>query len=285
MTGSVEVGGLRLGNVLVNASGTLDAVQAERLFGEAALGLGGFVSKTITPEMRPGNPPPRIVAEHQGLINSIGLPGPGRDAFLGELLPELGRIVHGPVICSVGGFSHADYVETVAELDRAEACSALELNVSCPNVESGCDSIGADAGETEALVRACRAATTKPLFVKLSASVSSIADIARAAEAGGADALVCVNTVKATRIDRRTGRSWLGGGGGGLSGPAIRPVALHAVLACREAVGIDIIGVGGVDTADDVRDLLAIGAQAVGLGTALFRDPAAPRRILADLAA
>jgi dihydroorotate dehydrogenase (NAD+) catalytic subunit len=285
VSASVEVGGLRLRNVLLNASGTLEAVQAERLFGDADLGLGGFVSKTITPDARPGNPPPRIVSERQGLINSIGLPGPGRDAFLAELLPELGRIVEGPVICSVGGFSLHDYVETVAALDAAPACAAVELNVSCPNVESGCDSIGADADETEALVAACRAATSKPVFVKLSASVSNIAEIARAAEAGGADALVCINTVKATRIDRRTGRSWLGGGGGGLSGPVIRPVALHAVLACREAVAIDIVGVGGVDSVDDVRDLLAIGVRAVGLGTALFRDPSAPRRILADLAA
>lgn len=285
MTGPVEVGGLRLHNVLLNASGTLDAVEAERIFGDANLGLGGFVSKTITPEPRPGNPPPRIVTERQGLINSIGLPGPGRRAFVDELLPRLGRIVQGPVICSVGGFSPHEYTETVAELEAAADCAAVELNVSCPNVESGCDSIGADAGETEALVRACRAATTKPLWVKLSASVADIATIARAAEAGGADALVCINTVKATRIDRRTGRSWLGGGGGGLSGPAIRPVALHAVLACREAVAIDLVGVGGVDRADDVRDLLAIGASAVALGTALFRDPAAPRRLLAELAA
>jgi dihydroorotate dehydrogenase (NAD+) catalytic subunit len=284
MTGPVEVGGLRLANVLLNASGTLDAVQAERLFGDANLGLGGFVSKTITPDPRPGNPPPRIVTERQGLINSIGLPGPGRRAFMDDLLPQLGRIVQGPVICSVGGFSPHEYTETVAELDAAGDCAAVELNVSCPNVESGCDSIGADAGETEALVRACRAATRKPLWVKLSASVADIATIARAAEAGGADALVCINTVKATRIDRRTGRSWLGGGGGGLSGPAIRPVALHAVLACRAAVAIDLVGVGGVDTADDVRDLLAIGASAVALGTALFRDPAAPRRLLAELA-
>ena len=148
-----------------------------------------------------------------------------------------------------------------------------------PNVESGCASIGADAGETERLTAAARAATGKPLFVKLSASVADIAEIARAAQAGGADALVCINTVKATAIDRWTGRSRFGGGGGGLSGAAIKPVALHAVLACREATGMDIIGLGGVETRDDVDDLLAAGATAVAIGTALFRNPLLARLI------
>lgn len=281
---SLVVGRLELAHPVLNASGTWDAVHAQRLFGEANPGLAGFVTKTVTPEPRPGNPAPRIAPALGGLINSIGLPGPGIDAFCATLLPELAGIVEGPVVCSVGGFSVADYVASVERLDAHPACAALELNVSCPNVESGCASIGADATETEALVRAARAATNKPLWVKLSASVSDIAEIARAAEAGGADALVCINTVKGTAVDRRTGRSWLGGGGGGLSGPAIRPVALHAVLACREATGLDIVGLGGVATADDARDLLAAGAQAVAIGTMLFADPSAARRVRDGLA-
>ena len=281
---SVTVGRLALAHPVLNASGTWDAVQAERLFGEANPGLAGFVTKTVTPEPRPGNPAPRIAPALGGLINSIGLPGPGIDAFCETLLPELARIVEGPVVCSIGGFAVADYVTSAARLDAHPDCAAIELNVSCPNVESGCASIGADATETEALTRAARAATTKPLFVKLSASVSDVAEIARAAEAGGADALVCVNTVKGTAIDRRTGRSWLGGGGGGLSGPAIRPVALHAVLACREATGLDIIGLGGVAGPDDARDLMADGAAAVAIGTMLFADPSLARRVRDALA-
>ena len=281
---SVTVGRLELAHPVLNASGTWDAVQAERLFGEANPGLAGFVTKTVTPAPMPGNPAPRIAPALGGLINSIGLPGPGIDAFCETLLPELARIVAGPVVCSIGGFAVADYVTSAARLDAHPDCAAIELNVSCPNVESGCASIGADATETEALTRAARAATTKPLFVKLSASVSDVAEIARAAEAGGADALVCVNTVKGTAIDRRTGRSWLGGGGGGLSGPAIRPVALHAVLACREATGLDIIGLGGVAGPDDARDLMAAGAAAVAIGTMLFADPSLARRVRDALA-
>ena len=281
---SVVVGRLELAHPLLNASGTWDATVAERLFGHGNPGLAGFVSKTITPEPRPGNPPPRIAPSRMGLLNSIGLPGPGADAFCATGLPAIAAVVDGPVICSVGGFAVADYVGIVERLDAHGDCAAIELNVSCPNVESGCASIGGDAGETERLTAAARERTGKPLFVKLSASVADIAEIARAAQAGGADALVCINTVKATAIDRWTGRSRFGGGGGGLSGGAIKPVALHAVLACRDATGLDIVGLGGVECADDVEDLMAVGATAVALGTALFRDPALALRIGADLA-
>ena len=282
---STVVGGLELAHPLLNASGTWDAVVAQRLFGHGNPGLAGFVSKTITPDPRAGNPPPRIAPSRMGLLNSIGLPGPGADAFCAEGLREIAAAVEGPVVCSVGGFSVADYTGLVERLDAHADCAAVELNVSCPNVESGCASIGGDAGETERLTRAARALTAKPLFVKLSASVADIADIARAAQAGGADALVCVNTVKATAVDRWTGRSRFGGGGGGLSGAAIKPVALHAVLACRDATGLDIVGLGGVECADDVEDLMAVGATAVALGTGLLRDPSLALRIGAELAA
>ena len=169
---SITVGRLELAQPLLNGSGTWDAEQAHRIFGEANPGLAGFVTKTITPEPRAGNPAPRIAPSRQGLLNSIGLPGPGREAFLTTLLPHLRTIVSGPIICSVGGFSLADYVDTVAALESDPACGAIELNVSCPNVESGCASIGGDAGETERLTTAARQVTTKPLFVKLSASVA-----------------------------------------------------------------------------------------------------------------
>lgn len=282
---SVTVGGLEIAHPVMNASGTWDPEHADRLFGDPAPGFAALVTKTITPEPRPGNPAPRIAPATAGLLNSIGLPGPGREAFLADVLPRLQERVAVPIVVSVGGFSVADYVDTVRALDGHPGCAAIELNVSCPNVESGCDSIGADAGETRALLEAARAATAKPLFAKLSASVADVAAIARAAEQGGADAVVCINTVKGTAVDRRTGKSWFGGGGGGLSGAAIRPVALHAVLAVRAAVGVDIIGLGGVETAEDARDLMAAGASAVAIGTGLFRDPTVVRRIAADLAA
>jgi dihydroorotate dehydrogenase (NAD+) catalytic subunit len=282
---SVTVGCLKLAHPLLNASGAWDAVEAHRLFGAANPGLAGFVTKTVTPEPRAGNPAPRIAPSRMGLLNSIGLPGPGRDAFLASLLPELATLVEGPIVCSVGGFSVDDYLGTVERLEEHPDCAAIELNVSCPNVESGCASIGGDAGETERLTAAARAATSKPLFVKLSASVADIAEIARAAEAGGADALVCINTVKATAINRWTHASRFGGGGGGLSGAAIKPVALHAVLACHEATGLDIVGLGGVETLDDVLDLMAVGATAVALGTSLFRDPSLALQLRDQLAA
>ena len=282
---SVTVGRLKLAHPLLNASGAWDAVEAHRLFGAANPGLAGFVTKTVTPEPRVGNPAPRIAPSRMGLLNSIGLPGPGRDAFLASLLPELATLVEGPIVCSVGGFSVDDYLGTVERLEEHPDCAAIELNVSCPNVESGCASIGGDAGETERLTAAARAATSKPLFVKLSASVADIAEIARAAEAGGADALVCINTVKATAINRWTHASRFGGGGGGLSGAAIKPVALHAVLACHEATGLDIVGLGGVETLDDVLDLMAVGATAVALGTSLFRDPSLALQLRDQLAA
>jgi dihydroorotate dehydrogenase (NAD+) catalytic subunit len=282
---SVTVGRLKLAHPLLNASGAWDAVEAHRLFGAANPGLAGFVTKTVTPEPRAGNPAPRIAPSRMGLLNSIGLPGPGRDAFLASLLPELATLVEGPIVCSVGGFSVDDYLGTVERLEEHPDCAAIELNVSCPNVESGCASIGGDAGETERLTAAARKATGKPLFVKLSASVADIAEIARAAEAGGADALVCINTVKATAINRWTHASRFGGGGGGLSGAAIKPVALHAVLACHEATGLDIVGLGGVETLDDVLDLMAVGATAVALGTSLFRDPSLALQLRDQLAA
>lgn len=227
----MRVGGLELAHPVLNASGTWDAEQSHRLFGEANPGLAGFVTKTVTPEPRAGNPAPRIATTASGLLNSIGLPNVGRTAFLTDLLPFLQQHVHGPVICSVGGFSLHDYVETIVALDGHPGCSAIELNVSCPNVETGCASIGADADETERLVLAARAATAKPLFAKLSASVSDIAEIAQAAEAGGADAVVCINTVKATVVDRATGASRFGGGGGGY--PARRFDPLRCMPSLR----------------------------------------------------
>jgi dihydroorotate dehydrogenase (NAD+) catalytic subunit len=269
--------GIELANPLVNGSGTLDALTA------GTLGLGAFVTKTVTLRPREGNPPQRIAETPAGMVNSIGLANPGLDRFCDHHLPRLAELGV-PLVVSVGGWSPGEYAQAVRRLADLPAVSAVELNVSCPNVDSGCISIGTDAGETRALLERCRAETDQPLFAKLSPSVADVAEIAVAAEAGGADALVLVNTVRGMAIDRTTLRPLLGGGGGGLSGPAIKPVGLHAVYHCRARVDVPLIGMGGVACADDAVEYLAAGAAAVGVGTALFRDPGLPGRILDGLA-
>jgi dihydroorotate dehydrogenase (NAD+) catalytic subunit len=264
---------------VLNASGTLDAVAAHAILGDATLGAAAHVTKTITLEPRAGNPPPRIAEAVGGMLNSIGLPGPGLARFRAEVLPRLAALCDVPLVVSVGGFRPDDYAQAVAALEADAAVAAIELNLSCPNVESGCSSIGADAAEIGAVTGRCAEVTTRPLWVKLSPSVADVAPLARAAAAGGAAALTLTNTARGTALDRVRGGSVFGGGGGGLSGPALRPLALHAVLAARAAVGIDIVGLGGVEDAEDAADLLSAGAQAVAVGTATFRDPAAIRRV------
>ena len=219
------------------------------------------------------------------MINSIGLPGPGIDRFCAEVLPATAAIVDVPIIVSVGGFSHEDYVRLAERLTEIDAVAALELNLSCPNVKSGCISIGTDPRETEAVTAQVRARTSRPLLVKLSPSVADIAELARAAEAGGADALTLTNTARGMVLNRSTGAPLLGAGTGGVSGPALRPQALAAVASARAAVAIALVGLGGIETAGDARDFLSVGATAVAVGTAIFRDPRTPSRIRDALAA
>ncbi|HEY2789420.1 MAG TPA: dihydroorotate dehydrogenase [Gaiellales bacterium] len=271
-----ELCGVALANPLVNGSGTLDALTA------GTLGLGAFVTKTVTLHPREGNPPPRIAETPAGMVNSIGLANPGLKAFCAEHLPRLGELGV-PVIASVGGWSPSEYATAVARLGADPAVAAIELNVSCPNVESGCISIGTDPHETRALVERCRAETDLPVLVKLSPSVADVAAIATAAAEGGAHGLVLINTVRGIAIDRERLRPLLGGGGGGLSGPAVKPVALHAVYHAWAATGLPIIGMGGVASAQDCIEFLAAGASLVGIGTSLFADPHLPERILPEL--
>ncbi|HZQ65976.1 MAG TPA: dihydroorotate dehydrogenase [Gaiellaceae bacterium] len=258
--------------MLLNASGCLDALTAP----ETARSLDAFVTKTVTPLPRGGNPPVRIAETDGGMLNSIGLANPGRDSFLHEVQPQLAQLGI-PIWISVGGFAASEYAETCALLDGLDEVAALELNLSCPNVDEAPES----AAE---IVAACRTETSLPLYAKLSPASWDVAEVARAVEAAGADGLSLVNTLRGLKLDREL-RPVLGTRVGGLSGPALKPVALAAVFACSAATSLPIVGMGGVQTGRDALELLAVGASAVALGTVLFSDPSAPGRIREELAA
>jgi dihydroorotate dehydrogenase (NAD+) catalytic subunit len=257
--------------VLLNASGCLDALSAP----DVARGLDAFVTKTVTPLPRDGNTPVRIAETDVGMLNSIGLANPGIDRFITRSLPRLAELGL-PLWVSVGGFETDDYADICSRLDDHAEVSMIELNVSCPNVEAPAES----AAE---IVSAARLATRKPLWAKLSPSVPDIADVARAAQAAGADGLSLVNTIRGLKLDGRTLRPELGPGHGGLSGPALKPVALAAVATCYRATQMPIVGMGGVQTGLDALELIAVGARHVALGTVLFSDPDAPARVRAEL--
>ena len=256
--------------MLLNASGCLDALTAPA----TTRALDAFVTKTVTPLPRGGNAPVRIAETDCGMLNSIGLANPGRHRFLADVLPRLGELGV-PIWVSVGGFSARDYAETCERLD---GIAAIELNLSCPNVDEAPES----AAE---IVAACRAATDLPLFAKLSPAAWDIAENARAVAAAGADGLSLVNTLRGLALDERTLRPRLAAGTGGYSGPALKPVALAAVYACAKATSLPIVGMGGVQTGLDALELIAAGASAVALGTIVFADPDAPARIRSELAA
>jgi dihydroorotate dehydrogenase (NAD+) catalytic subunit len=259
--------------MLLNASGCLDALTAP----EVAQSLDAFVTKTVTPLPRDGNAPVRIAETDVGMLNSIGLANPGIDMFLSRHLPGLAKLSV-PIWVSVGGFAADEYAQLCLRLDDEADVAAIELNVSCPNVES-------PAHTTAQIVGAARLATRKQLWAKLSPAVPDTAEIARAAQSAGADGLSLVNTIRGLKLDERTLRPALGPGSGGLSGPALKPIALAAVYACRLAIGLPIVGMGGVQTGRDVLDFVAAGADHVALGTVLFADPGAPDRVRAELAA
>jgi dihydroorotate dehydrogenase (NAD+) catalytic subunit len=260
-----------LGTPILNASGCLDALTAP----DVARTLDVFVTKTVTPLRREGNPPPRIAEVEHGMLNSIGLQNPGIDAFVRDHLPLLGALGV-PIWVSVGGFSAADYAAVCERLDGVEAVATIELNLSCPNVEEAPET-------TSELVAAAREATGKPLYAKLSPATGDIAETARSAAAAGADGLSLVNTIRGLALDPQTLRSRLALGPGGYSGPALRPIALACVHACASAVDLPIVGMGGVSSGRDALELVAAGASAVALGTVLFSDPHAPARIRAEL--
>jgi dihydroorotate dehydrogenase (NAD+) catalytic subunit len=282
--GPLELCGIRLAHPVLNGSGTFDAIAARRAFGDALLQgfpFSAYVSKTITPKPRPGNPPPRLYETPSGMINSIGLPNKGLEGFLGSDLPRLADLPV-PLIVSVMGTSGDEFSALVEGVGGRDEVAAIELNVSCPNVKSGLI-VGEEPGETLELLRRLRPLTAKPLIAKLTPNVADPAAVATAAERGGADAVSLINTLKAVAIAPGGEGPWLGAGSGGLSGPAVRPIALQQVGRVSAAVSIPVIGMGGIESGAHASEFLAAGAVAVAVGTASFRDPAAGERVRREL--
>jgi dihydroorotate dehydrogenase (NAD+) catalytic subunit len=282
---TTEFCGIELAHPVVNASGTFDAIVARRVYGDELLRdfpFSAFVSKTITPEPRTGNEPQRIWETPAGMINSIGLPNKGLDGFLAEDLPRLAELPV-PLIVSVMATGREEFGRLVRGVGGRDEVAAIELNVSCPNVHSGLI-VGEQPSETEALLEALRPLTEKPLIVKLTPNVANPAEIALAAEQGGANAVSLINTVKASAIDPTTGEPGIAAGHGGLSGPAVRPVAVAQVRAVAAATNIPIVGMGGVSSGADAIEMLSAGASLVAVGTENFRDPTAGNRVASEIA-
>ena len=277
--------GIELEHPIVNGSGTFDALAALRTFGDELLErfpFAAFVSKTVTLEARAGNPPPRLWEVPAGLINSIGLPNKGLAGYLEHDLPGLARLPV-PLIVNVMGFTRDEVATLVSAFAERDEVAALELNVSCPNVESGLV-MGADPAETAALLQHVRPLTAKPLIVKLTPNASDPGAVAAAAAEAGADAVSLINTLKGMALHPRTGEPWLGGGTGGVSGPAVRSIALAQVADVTARVEIPVIGMGGVQSGRDADALLRAGASLIAVGTESFRDPLAGARVAAELA-
>ena len=271
-----ELCGIELEGPVLNGSGTFDALAARRAFGDALVEdfpFSAFVSKTITGPPRAGNPPHRLWETASGMINSIGLPNPGVEDFVEGDLLELVRLPV-PLIVSVMADSAEQFAVLIERVAAVPGVAGIELNVSCPNVHSGLI-VGEQPAETEALIKALRPLTGLPLIVKLTPNVANPEQVALGAEVGGADAVSLINTVKAAAIDSDRSRTWLGAGAGGLSGPAVRPIALAQVRTVAAAVSIPVIGMGGVEDGESALEFILAGARVVAVGTENFRDPAA----------
>jgi dihydroorotate dehydrogenase (NAD+) catalytic subunit len=282
----VDLCGIELAHPVINASGTFDAIAARRAFGDALaeqFPFAAFVSKTVTLAPREGNPPPRLWELAAGMINSIGLPNKGLERYLSEDLPELTGLLPVPLVVNVMGFSIDEVAQLVSAFAEREEVAALELNVSCPNVETGL-MMGAEPGEVSALLERVRPLTAKPLIVKLTPNATDVAAVARAAEDAGASAISLINTIRGMALDPRSGEPWLGGVTGGISGPAVRAAALAQVYSVSRAVKIPIVGMGGIQSGQNALDLLRSGATVVAVGTESFRDPAAGALVARELA-
>ncbi len=280
---SVTLAGVTLKNPIIPASGTFGYGREFADAYDLDL-LGSFSWKGTTRDPRPGNPQPRIAETAAGMLNAVGLQNPGMEAVLREEVPNIARIFHGPVIANVCGFSLEEYVENCRMLEDAEQVKILEVNISCPNVHAGGKNFGSDPESAAAVTRAVRAATKKPVFLKLSPNVTDIAEIAKACAGEGADGLCLINTLLGMRIDLNTKRPLLQNRTGGLSGPAVFPVALRMVWDVYEAVpGLPIIGCGGAASAEDAAEMMLAGASAVEVGAANLRDPWACKTIIENL--
>jgi dihydroorotate dehydrogenase (NAD+) catalytic subunit len=275
---------LGLDEPVINASGTFDAIAARRAFGDALLErfpFAAYVTKTVTIAPRQGNPPPRLYELPAGLMNSIGLPNKGLEGFLAEDLPKLAELPV-PLIVNVMGNTHDDVARLVETVGERDEVSALELNVSCPNVKTGL-TFGADPREVAGLLDAVRSRTGKPLVVKLTPNCASPADVAAAAERHGADAVSLINTLRGMAL--HGGEPWLGGTTGGVSGPAVRAIALAQVAEVSARIDLPVIGMGGIQSGRHADDLLRAGADLVAVGTESFRDPLAGERVRRELRA
>jgi dihydroorotate dehydrogenase (NAD+) catalytic subunit len=279
---SVAFAGIQFKNPVIAASGTFgygvefeDIVTLEK--------LGGFVTKGLSREPMVGNPPPRLFETAAGMLNSIGLQNIGAPAFVQEKLPKLRRKANVVVICNVFGYTREDYIESIRILNEAEGIAAYELNVSCPNTHEGGMVFGTNRTMLEELVANCKSAARRPLIVKLSPNVTSISAMAKAAEDAGADALSLVNTFVGMAVDATTRKPRISHVTAGLSGPAIKPIALRMVYEAAHTVEIPVIGMGGISTAEDAVEFMLAGAAAVQVGTANFWDPCATEKIVDGL--
>ena len=281
---SVDLLGIALDNPVIPASGTFGyGREFAELYDIDILGTFSFKGTTIHPRL--GNPLPRIAEAASGMLNAVGLQNPGVDRVISEELPALAKVFHKPVMANVSGFSIDEYAETCRLLDGCEQVGWLEVNISCPNVHHGGMSFGTDPAQAAAVTKAVKAVTAKPVIMKLSPNVTDIASIARACADAGADGLSLINTLMGMRIDLRTRRPVIANGTGGLSGPAVFPVALRMVYQVARAVDIPVIGMGGIASAEDVLEMMMAGAVAVEVGAANLVDPFACRRIIGDLPA
>ncbi len=278
----VTLSGITLDNPVIPASGTFGYGREFAQFYDINC-LGTFSFKGTTREPRFGNPAPRIAEGPSGMLNAVGLQNPGVERVIAEELPELKKVFRKPVMANVSGFSVEDYAHACALLDREEQVGWLEVNISCPNVHGGGMAFGSDPAAAAEVTRAVKAVTTKPVYMKLSPNVTDIAAVARACEEAGADGVSLINTLLAMRIDLKRKKPALANGTGGLSGPAVFPVAVRMVYQVYEAVSIPIIGMGGVSSAEDVIELMLAGAAAVEVGAANLVSPFACRDIIRDL--
>lgn len=281
---NVTLAGVELKNPVIPASGTFGYGREYAELYDLDI-LGSFSWKGTTGQARLGNPQPRIAETPGGMLNAVGLQNPGIDAVIETEVPHIAQIFHGPVIANVGGFSVEEYAENCRKLNEVDQVALLEVNISCPNVHAGGKNFGCDPKAAAEVTRAVKAVSSKPVFMKLTPNVTDIAEIARACEEAGADGLCLINTLLGMRIDLRSRKPSIANRTGGLSGPAVFPVALRMVWDVYEAVSIPIIGCGGVSSAEDVAEMMLAGASAVEVGAANLKDPYACKRIIEALPA